>query len=44
MILAVILSIILLGMAAALRKTMDETIWHEANMFVTKEGELLIFE
>lgn len=44
MILAILIPLFLIGFAMSLRKGLDETLWHEANMFVTKDGNLLIAE
>lgn len=44
MIIGLFIAIVLIGVALSLRKGLDETLWHEANMFVTKDGNLLIFE
>jgi hypothetical protein len=44
MILAILIPASLIGFAWLLRKGLDATLWHEANMFVDTNGNLLIFE
>lgn len=44
MIIGIISAIILIMMAYFLRTSMDETLWHEATMFVDGNGNLLIIE
>lgn len=44
MILAILIPVALIWFAWLLRKGLDATLWHEANMFVDMDGNLLIFE
>jgi len=44
MILAILIPLFLIGFAMLLRKGLDATLWHEANMFVDMDGNLLIIE
>lgn len=44
MIAGLFIALTLMGISLMIRKGLDESLWYEANMFVSADGELIIID